>query len=173
MKETNDNNNDFAENVHNQHISNDAYVLKDKNNSNNNVILSSDKVICRLSKLPEPKLKSELNMDLLTEEERKEIIDDHIHSKSYYNGMIRIAKKFFSVLMNSNDVKLIKFTDIVKDDKGNDACYFLEHFKKDPSVHKKEELNDLLKYFSVKNKKTVIRKADLGKKYADQCEPST
>ena len=87
--------------------------------------------------------------------------------------MLRIAKKFFSMLMNSNDVKLIKHTDIVKDNKGNDTYYFLEYFKKDPSVEKKEELNDLLKYFSVKNKKTVIRKEDRGKKYADQHEPST
>ena len=63
-------------------------------------------------------------MELLTEEERKEINDDNMHSKSYYNGMLRIAKKFFSMLMNSNDVKLIKHTDIVKDNKGNDAYYF-------------------------------------------------
>ena len=89
-------------------------------------------------------------MDLLTEEERKEINDDRMHSKSYYNGVMRIAKKMFSILMYSNDITLIKLTDIVKDDKGNDIYYFLEYFKKDPSIHKKEEFNDLLKYFSVK-----------------------
>ena len=69
--------------------------------------------------------------------------------------------------MTSGFLEYINYTNIAKDRKGYDTYYFIKYFKNEPSLDKKVDLNDLLKFFAVKNKKTVVRKEDVGKKYAE------
>ena len=57
---------------------------------------------------------------------------------------------------------------------GCETFYFHGYFKKGaPDNNKKQQLNDLLKFFSARNKKVLIRKKDSDKKFRDEYESTT
>ena len=64
------------------------------------------------------------HLSILTEEERGEIIDDHMHSKSYYSGMIRVAKKGELIIFFKCKHYQNKFI-------SNSSKYFLNEYPKE------------------------------------------
>ena len=62
-------------------------------------------------------MRSEMSFNNLNEEEHNDFEADTLYSKSVYSGMVRVAR-FFSILMTSNNHKLLEYTKIVKDKKG-------------------------------------------------------
>ena len=101
--------------------------------------ISEQEMIYRLNKMPEPRMRSNLDDVKLADIERKEMNADNVVSASHYNAMKRIGRKFLSLLMASENKKFIGFTDVVNDVKGYETYRFFEYFKGDPSLGKKED----------------------------------
>ena len=71
----------------------------------------------------------------------------------YFKTVYNTAKKFFIILMSSDQDKLIVYTEIVLDWNGNKIYYFYMYFKGERYPTKKDKLNNYLRYFLLKNKK--------------------
>ena len=128
---------------------NDNYSNSTINNNTKKCVLklTADEISERITKLPEHKMKSGLNMSGLSPEEIETLQSDSKGSTRYFKTVYNTAKKFFIILMSSDQHKLIAYTEIVHDRNGNETYYFHIYFKEDRCPIKKEELNDCLRIF--------------------------
>ena len=75
-------------------------------------------------------MKSTLNTSGLLPEEIEILQNDNKDSMAYFKSVYNTAKKFFIILMSSDQDKLITYTEIVLDLNGNEIYYFHMHFKR-------------------------------------------
>ena len=119
-------------NVTDTYLKNDTNYSESSSNNNTNkciLKLNSDEIALCITKLPEHKMKSTLNTSELMPEEIEMLQNDSKGSTAYFKSVYNTAKKFFIILMSSDQDKLITYTEIVLDLNGNEIYYFHMHFK--------------------------------------------
>ena len=98
-------------------------------------------------------MKSTLNMSGLLPEEIETLQTDSRGSTKYFKTVYNTVKKFFIILISSDQHKLIAYTEIILDQNRNEMYYFHMYFKGERYPMKKDKLNDCLRYFALKNKR--------------------
>ena len=103
----------------------------------NELSLSVEEITYRLSKVPEHKLRCDINTSHSIEEEAHVLIqNDNKGDTKYLKYARSIATKFFSVLTASTDPYVHKHTQIVNNCYDHETFYFLECFKVAPDNNK-------------------------------------
>ena len=80
---------------------------------NNKTTSTINKMLYRISKVPEYKIKLSINSNNLTKKEKNAIKKYNKEYYKYFKYLCNNSKKFFSALISLNNYKLIKFAEVV------------------------------------------------------------
>ena len=86
--------------------------------------LSVEEITCRLSKVPEHKMRCTINTTHITEEEARVLHNDCKGGNSkYFKSLCSTATIFFSIMTTSNDPDINEHAQIVHDCNGYETFY--------------------------------------------------
>ena len=99
--------------------------------------------------------------------------NNNISNSRYFKSVHSMARKFFSALLTFVDLNILELAEVIKDLLSCKVLHFYRYFKFTWYLTKKIRFNNYLRLFTVYDKKVLIRKKVLGKKFESKYDSNS